>query len=168
MVLLRHNLLVDRDVQGVILRRTALYATAGALYFSVILVCSESLSEPKQSVGDAIMRCLDETIYWLPGFAILAPVIAYDIIRITNRFTGPVFRLRRELTRLAEGQEVQPMVFREDDYWREMSEIFNRIRDEMIELRNAKQNQAAESPSEAPQPRLFDKDEADVEILSTE
>jgi len=168
MVVLRHNLLVDRDVQGVILRRTALYAAAGAIYFSVILICSESLSDPNRSVGDAILRCLDETIYWLPGFAILAPVIAYDIIRITNRFTGPVFRLRRELTRLAEGQEVQPMVFRENDYWGEMSEIFNRIRDELIELREAQQNQVADPPSVAPQPRLFDKEEADVEILSTE
>ena len=168
MVLLRHNLLVDRDVQGVMLRRTALYATAVAAYFSGILICSESLADPDQSVVTAILRCADEMIYWLPGLAILAPVIAYDIVRISNRFTGPVFRLRRELTRLAEGQEVQPMVFREDDYWIEMSEAFNRIREEVIELREARQSQAEESSPEMPQPRLFDKDEADVELLSTE
>jgi hypothetical protein len=167
MALLRHNLLVDRDVQGVMLRRTALYATACGIYFFVILICSESLSDPEQSVGAAILQCVDEMIYWLPGFAMLAPVIAYDIIRITNRFTGPVFRLRREMIRLADGQEVSPMVFREDDYWSEMSEIFNRIRNEMIELRKAQQEQAGESVSEPPQPRLFDKDEADVELLST-
>ena len=167
MALLRHTLLVDCDVQGMILRRTALYATACGLYFAVILIFSESLSNPEQSITAATLQCVDEMIYWLPGLAILAPVIAYDILRITNRFTGPVFRLRRELTRLAEGQEVQPMVFREDDYWREMSEIFNRIRDEMIELRSAKQESANAASAVPPQPRLFDKDDADVEFLST-
>ncbi len=167
MALLRHTLLVDCDVQGMILRRTALYATACGLYFAVILIFSESLSNPQQSIGAAILQCMDEMIYWLPGLAILAPVIAYDILRITNRFTGPVFRLRREMTRLAEGQDVPPMVFREGDSWCDMSEIFNQIRDEMIELRGAKQESANAESSVSPQPRLFDKDEADVEFLST-
>lgn len=165
MVPLRHKLLVDSDVQVALLRRTALYATACALYFTIILLCSESMSNPEESIGESLARCMDDIVFWLPGFAILAPVIAYDILRITNRFTGPIYRLRREMMRLIEGDQVQALSFREDDYWNEMAELFNRVKDEMLELREAKvSGQHPEAPSETqPQPRLFEKDDEEQE-----
>lgn len=166
MVLLRHKLLVDSDVQGALLRRVALYGAACTLYFSVILICSESMTNPSDSFTISLSRCFDEMIYWLPGFAILAPVIAYDILRVTNRFTGPIFRLRREMLRLIEGNEVQTLKFREDDYWNEMAEIFNQVRQEVLELREEKANatpSASSGPEIQPQARLFTSDEEDSE-----
>ncbi len=166
MVLLRDKLFIDGDVQGTLLRRAALYSVACALYFGVILVFTESMSDPDQSIGESIKRCLDEAIYWFPGLATLAPLVAYDILRVTNRFTGPIFRLRREMRRLSDGEKSQVIVFRDDDYWNDMAELFNQIREELTELREAKKQAAAASTAgDVPvQPRLFTNDGGDQEI----
>ncbi len=47
-VLLRQQLLIDEHVQGSLLRRTALYSGACAVYFIVILVFTESMSNPDE------------------------------------------------------------------------------------------------------------------------
>lgn len=167
MVLLRHKLFIDRDVQGMLLRRTALYGIACALYFTVILLLTESMSDPDESIVSALLRCLDEAIYWVPGLAILAPVVAYDILVFSNRFTGPAFRLQREMQRLVKGESERPLSFRDDDYWVEMADTFNEIRDELMELRQAKKDAAAAARAEsepALQPRLFSKDDDESDV----
>jgi hypothetical protein len=141
-VLLRQQLLIDHGVQGSLLRRIALYCVACTIYFAVILVFTETMSDPYEPVSDAISRCLDEALYWAPGLMLLMPVVAYDLLRVTNRFAGPVFRLRREMQRLVDGESVHPLSFRSDDYWIEMADIFNQIRDELLELRQAQADPA--------------------------
>ncbi len=165
MVLLRHKLYVDSDIQGTLLRRATLYAIACGLYFSIILLFAESMAVPGEPITVIAIRCLDEAIYWLPGLAIIAPIVAYDILRISNRFTGPMFRLRREMKRLIQGNQAEPLTFREDDFWVEMAELFNQLRDEVEQLREAKEvakHSQANDQGEADvpvQPRLFNKDE---------
>ncbi len=156
MVSLRHKLLVDAEVQGSLLRRTAMYGTSCALYFMVILVFTESMSDPQATIGDALGGCLNESIYWLPGLAILAPIISYDLLKFTNRFTGPVARLRTEMRRLTEDKSDDRLCFREDDYWVEMADVFNDLRDEVIDLRKelAASKRAAQSPDSEPPPPL--------------
>lgn len=168
MALLRQRLLIDNRVQGALLRRTGLYAVCCATYFGVIMLFSESITDPHESAADALFRCLDEFIFWLPGFVILAPVIAYDLLRITNRFTGPIFRLRKEMIKLADGEDASHLSFRDEDHWNDMAELFNRIHDELVELRAAAQAQAEDSdPADTPDPqvdaaaRLFDDAESD-------
>jgi len=45
---------------------------------------------------------------------------------MSNKFVGPVMRLRNGLRDLAEGRPAQPLNFRDDDFWREMATDFNR------------------------------------------
>ena len=137
-VLLRQQLLIDDHVQGSLLRRTALYGCACAVYFIVILVFTESMSDPGEPLIEAVLRCLDEAIYWAPGLMLLTPVVAYDLLKITNRFAGPIYRLRHEMQRLLDGESDAPLGFRDGDYWGEMADIFNEIRDELLELRQEK------------------------------
>jgi hypothetical protein len=137
-VLLRQQLLIDHHVQGSLLRRTAFYSCACAVYFIVILIFTESMSDPDEPLMRAVWRCLDEAIYWAPGLMLLTPVMAYDLLKVTNRFAGPIFRLRREMQRLVDGESELPLAFRNGDYWTEMADIFNEIRDELHELRREK------------------------------
>ncbi len=160
--LLRQQLLIDRHVQGSLLRRTALYSCACAVYFIVILVFSETMCNPNEPFADAVIRCLDEAIFWAPGLMLLTPVVAYDLLKVTNRFAGPVFRLRREMQRLIDGESVQPLSFREGDYWIEMAEVFNQLRDELLELREADALRSREertAPSIVNQHQLFTEDD---------
>lgn len=133
----RKNLLIDQSVQGSLLRRIGFYSLACGLYFLMTLVITETLSNPRESIAETTRRCLEEAIFWAPGLMLLAPIILYDLIRVTNRLAGPIFRLRRELGRLAEGRPSQPLVLREDDYWSEVAESFNQLRREVLRLRRS-------------------------------
>ncbi|MGI9469527.1 MAG: hypothetical protein ACR2OA_20565 [Rubripirellula sp.] len=142
----RRRILIDSGVQGTLVRRTALYAAATAIYLLVIFILSDTLSHPKEPVSESLLRCLDEAIFWAPGLMLLAPLLAYDLIHISNRFVGPMFRLRRELRKLANGETVGPMFSRQGDFWADASESFNRLREELVELRalNAESQEPAD------------------------
>ena len=48
-------------------------------------------------------------------------------MKLSNRFAGPVMRLRESINSLAQGEPVKELTFRDNDFWRELSEDFNRI-----------------------------------------
>jgi len=133
--LLRQQLLIDGPVQGVLLKRMCLYGGACLLYFSGVILLTESMANPEEAISSVIFRCLDDTIYWGPGLVLLVPAFAYDLLRVSNRFAGPVFRLRREMRRLADGESEYPLSFREADNWTELADVFNELREELLELR---------------------------------
>jgi hypothetical protein len=58
---------------------------------------------------------------------LLLPVALIDMARMSNRFAGPILRLRRAMKDLADGREVQPIRFRDHDYWGDFAEDFNRV-----------------------------------------
>lgn len=131
----RRRILIDSGVQGALVRRTGLYAAATGLYLLVIFILSDALSHPREPISESLFRCLDEAVLWAPGLMLLAPLFAYDLINISNRFVGPMFRLRRELRKLSNGETVSPMYSRQGDFWADASESFNRLREELVELR---------------------------------
>ena len=147
--LLRQQLLIDSDVQGILLKRMCLYALACLFYFSGVIVLTESMANPEEAISSVIFRCLDDTIYWGPGLVLLVPAFIYDLLKVSNRFAGPVFRLRREMRRLADGESEYALSFREDDNWSELADVFNELREELLELR------------EHARPRGEDSDEGD-------
>ena len=131
----RRRILIDSGVQGTLVRRMALYGASTAIYLLVSFILSDTLSHPQEPVSESLLRCLDEAIFWAPGLMLLCPLFAYDLIHISNRFVGPMFRLRRELRKLTTGEPVGPIFSRQDDFWADASESFNRLREELIELR---------------------------------
>jgi nitrogen fixation/metabolism regulation signal transduction histidine kinase len=58
---------------------------------------------------------------------LLMPLVAWDVIRLSNRFVGPILRMRRAMKALAQGEQVQPIAFREGDFWREFAGDFNAV-----------------------------------------
>jgi len=125
----------EQSVQGSLLRRIALYSLACSLYFMMTLVITESLSNPNEAIAETTRRCLEEALFWAPGVMLLTPIIIYDLLKVTNRLAGPVFRLRHEMQQLASGSNLEPMKSRDEDDWLELAESFNQIRDELLRLR---------------------------------
>lgn len=135
---LRSLLLIDPDIQWPILQRTALYTGSCAVYFMVVLFCAESGKINHESPGKSLWHCLDVIACWAPGLTMLAPIIAYDLLIFTNRFAGPMFRLRREMQRLIADESQTPIKLRDNDHWTDMADLFNEIRSELIELRGSR------------------------------
>lgn len=154
----RRRLLVDQPVQGVLLRRFAFYGAASLLYCGATLFLADKLRHPQESMSESLLRSMDEIAFWVPAFLLLAPIFAYDLLRLSNRFVGPIFRLRRELRRLSNGESVSKMQFREGDYWQDTADSFNRIREELETLRARAPRADASVPAaaSAPEKRLFE------------
>jgi len=53
--------------------------------------------------------------------------VIVDVVRLSNRFTGPLLRLRRSMRALARGEQVEPIRFRDNDFWHDFAEEFNAL-----------------------------------------
>jgi hypothetical protein len=80
-------------------------------------------------------------------FALL-PVFMLDTTRFSNRFVGPIGRLRRHLRELGSDQNTGECSFRDNDFWSGMAEEFNvvaaLVSDQQQEINRLK-NQLAQS-----------------------
>lgn len=56
----------------------------------------------------------------------LLPVFLLDAARLSNRFSGPILRVRRTLAAIAVGEETQPLHFRQNDFWKSLAVDFNK------------------------------------------
>jgi len=118
--------LVDREVQGALMLRMIVFWLFCLHSICLMLICWSAYSGPSRRFVD-----LFSDIYFRYGPAlsatlILLPIVMMDALRMSNKFVGPVMRLRGGLRDLAEGRPAQPLNFRDDDFWRDMATDFNR------------------------------------------
>ncbi len=123
---------IDRKIQGSLARRIGLYWTLSLIGIFVVLAgipiitCNLAMTDPP-----ATKDLLFET--WLQFWPavcasfLMLPIVIVDCIRLSNRFVGPMFRLRRAMKQLADGETVAPVTFRQDDFWSEFADEFNRL-----------------------------------------
>lgn len=158
----RQQLLVDRDVQGAVMWRLGMYMGVCVTYFTVIQLFTQSLLHPQVELAELLSHFFDDAVFWLPGLLVLVPVMVLDLLQLTNRFTGPIFSLRREIQALINGKTGRRISFRQSDYWSSMAAQFNAVRDELVRLRGenqALQDQLAQYESLRPdEPAASDQD----------
>jgi nitrogen fixation/metabolism regulation signal transduction histidine kinase len=79
------------------------------------------------------------SMFW-PSFlaaVLILPAVLWDLMRMSNRFVGPIYRLRRSMRSLANGADVDPVFLRDGDYWFDFAEDFNRVATEMGAIKPA-------------------------------
>jgi hypothetical protein len=123
---MRKQLFVDPKVQGALVLRVLLYWVVCLITITLMLLCWNVLRTPRM-----FYTFLDDMWYQY-GPALLAsflllPMVVVDVIRLSNRFAGPLFRLRRCMRALARGEYVEPIRFREGDFWRDFADEFNAV-----------------------------------------
>jgi hypothetical protein len=128
----RRHLFVDPKVQSALAARVVFYWLACLVSMTLLLFCWRIVSSPSASFA-AHLRAL-----WLnygPALAVsalLLPLVIIDVIRFSNRFVGPLLRLRRSLRELARGEDVAPLQFRDSDFLRELAGEFNAVRAKVL------------------------------------
>jgi len=138
----RKKFFVDSNVQGALALRTVFYwlaCTTVTIGIAMLLKLASDRAGMETPYLDLAGFCRPIAIASL----LLLPVIAFDMVQMSNRFAGPIVRLRRSMIRLAQGETVQPIAFRENDFWRDMAGEFNVIAAELQKLRQ----QAGQSQS---------------------
>ncbi len=125
----RRQLLIDRPVQLHLVTRmffhwcTFLGATIVMLplFRAIVFVdIATPLTERFRLAG------IDAAIV-LVLFVTLLPYFIYDTFRTTNRFVGPMYRLRNSIHEMSEGARFQPIQLRQDDFWRDVADDYNKM-----------------------------------------
>lgn len=123
----RRRLFVDPEVQGALVARCLVY------WCLCLFVVFASLLTPDfifASLGLVSPTGPGIWVRYSPGLLLagtLTPMMVLDLLRCTNRFAGPMVRMRRFLRGLANGEEVKPMRFRRGDYWRGYADDLNAV-----------------------------------------
>lgn len=122
----RRQSLVDSEVQGSLLRKLAfhwcIFFIANTL---ALMIWIRMFEHPEHGWGETF---LDSLRRFLPFYIVslaLIPGFIWDTLQLTHRFAGPILRLRSALADAAKGREVEPLHFRDSDFWGEIAENFN-------------------------------------------
>jgi hypothetical protein len=136
----RERLYVDKDVQRALVLQLVRHWAVFVAVLTGILLALDSLSEPQRSIGQHFLSLWQKHAPLLVVAVALFPVFLYDSIKLSNRFAGPIMRLRSALREAAAGDVSRPLVFRKNDFWQDMAESYNAL---LVRLREERSNGAA-------------------------
>ncbi len=121
----RNRLFVDPKVQGMLMLRCLAYWAAMLMTITVLLITWRSMSGPAKIFYEHFDELWQQ--YQMPFLAtlFLLPLLLFDIAKLSNRFVGPVIRLRRALREMANGDPIRLIHFRAGDFWSEVADDYN-------------------------------------------
>jgi hypothetical protein len=131
---LRKKFFVDPKVQGALIARVVFYWVVCLITIALMLLCWRIITGPAR----IFYTHFDDMwfFYGPPAIAsfLLLPLVVLDIIRMSNRFVGPLLRLRRSMRALAYGEHVEPIEFRDNDFWHDFADEFNAVNARITQL----------------------------------
>ncbi len=131
---------VDQQVQGALVRKLVIYWLACLYAIFCVLAGVPFLIGVLVFGSYDILQILGETWikFWPVACAgmLILPFVMFDMVRNTNKFAGPIFRIRREIETLLAGHDIAPVKLRKGDYWHELADDFNDLADELMKTRN--------------------------------
>ena len=124
---LRKRFFVDYRVQGALVVRVVLYWLTCLLTVMLLLFGWRMATGPIRPLNSQLRELW--TLFKPVAVAslLLLPVVIFDLLRVSNRFAGPMFRLRKSLRELAQGKPVAAVQFRQGDFWQELADDFNTV-----------------------------------------
>lgn len=141
----RKQIFVDPRVQGAILERAIMYCLLCMFVIAIMTYLWELFQHPERPVTEVFALLWQRYAPTLVGTLFLLPFILYDVVRVSNRFVGPMQRLRRGMMQLASGEKVGNLRFRRQDFWPEMAETFNQMAARVDSLEPQQEDLSAES-----------------------
>jgi hypothetical protein len=140
----RKTKLIDKSVQGQLVIRVFAYWTMCmwgmfCLLAGVPIVLSWFVSSAGAPTASQLILQTGR-MFWPALFAssLMLPLLLLDVVRVSHRFAGPMYRLRNALRDVADGKQVAPIKFREGDFWCDMADEFNRVAARIRDLEPAR------------------------------
>ena len=120
----RNKQMSEQSVQGALLLHILGHWAFFVFAMGVYLYFVEMLSGDQVNVWKNVQQRHGPTLL---AVIVFAPIVIRDVCKLTNRFAGPIVRLRRSMQELADGKSVKPIKFRDRDFWPDLAINFNRI-----------------------------------------
>jgi hypothetical protein len=127
----RRQKYIDSQVQGALARRIIFHWLVFLSVAAVAALLLQVLSDPFRPAGEHL-----ESLWYTHGpflivMIFLLPVFVVDTIKISHRFAGPIFSLRRSMQEIADGEPPRQLKFREGDFWHELADDYNAMIDRL-------------------------------------
>jgi hypothetical protein len=123
----RRKFRLDPLVQGEVARQCFYYWVG---YLSAILLFLSawiSVVDQPQSFAGFWQKLMTLGLPTLVGSALLLPLLFIHSARFSNRFSGPMYRIRKTLSALSRGETNEHLELRKDDYWEDLADDVERI-----------------------------------------
>jgi hypothetical protein len=133
---------IDSHVQGALARRIIFHWLVFVLVTSVAAFVLQVLSDPFRGLTSHL-----EDMWWAQGpfllvTVFLLPVFVVDAIKLSHRFAGPIFSLRRAIRKVANGESPRKLKFRQLDFWQDLAEDYNAMLSKLGALEDEKSETA--------------------------
>lgn len=144
----RKRLFVDNKVQGSLIRQLIVHWSLACFLIFIYLFALQAFSNGFSLGFSDNLRALGRQ-YGLLGvvLCVISPVFIYDAVKLSNRFVGPMVSFRAALKKLANGEDLNDVTFRQNDFWKELSQDLNKISSE-LKQRREQQTTASSAESE--------------------
>ncbi len=149
----RKTHLVDWQVQGTILRQAIiqwfLFASVGALLFGIFQILLGG--GPQKPWSHHWQATWPMAASMFVSLLLLMPKFVIDSLKMSNRFTGPIVRLRQTLREIAAGKPYKKITFRDSDLWREVADELDDALTEVrrVASRGSESQATSDSPGES-------------------
>lgn len=125
----RGRFYVDRTVQGALARRIVFHWFVFFLLSLVSLLAIEYFTgDPNLTFGGHLGVMWGKYGFFVLLMLAIVPSFVYDSLKLSNRFAGPMVRLREGIRQLADGEDGKDIKFRDGDFWGDVANEFNRMR----------------------------------------
>jgi hypothetical protein len=116
---------IDASVQGSLARRIIFHWLLFLLVASLAAFILQALSNPFRPLSAHV-----RDIWWTHGpfllvLFFLLPVFIVDSIKLSHRFAGPIYSLRRAIRDIADGKPARKLKFRRHDFWHDVANDYN-------------------------------------------
>jgi nitrogen fixation/metabolism regulation signal transduction histidine kinase len=140
----RKKTFVDPKVQGALVRRLVFHWCAFVAVAALVAFALQVLSNPFRSIQDHAQQ-----VWWTHGpfllvLVFMLPVFIVDTIKLSHRFAGPIYRMRRGVRSLAQGGQFTPIKFRDFDFWQGLAEDFNKMVERLSSGKTGESQKAGE------------------------
>lgn len=142
----RKRLMIDPTVQWAVARRVALHWFG---FFALLLAVNSLLGMlvevPEKTIADSAVTSFQRQVPQIVIMLLILPIFLRDTIRLSNKFAGPMYRLRLGLGALADEKPQAPIKFRSSDFWQDVAERFNRVNSRIQSLEARSQSLDSEN-----------------------
>lgn len=122
----RGRVYIDHPVQGALARRIVVHWCVLFILSLISLFTLELfLGDPELTLAGHLGVLWGKYAFFVILMISILPTFVYDTMKLSNRFVGPVMRLRESIRNLANGERVEELKFRDNDFWFELSDDFN-------------------------------------------
>jgi signal transduction histidine kinase len=126
-------LIADWRLQGLFCLRTAIYWVICQLAMLGTILAFLTLQGFEQASGAEQVTPWSFLVPALVVSIAILPIALLDQLLFTNRIVGPLHRFRKHLARMAAGNEVADLNFRQGDRLRDLSQNINILRSRLAD-----------------------------------